>query len=81
MKMNVSLGSPCVYVDMQLEIKPGTKKKKKMNGIKQYLRELESQRRCRSMLRRSPKTFSMKITMITYNKRYNKPELNDKGRH
>ena len=24
--MNVPLGSPCVYVDMQLEIKPGTKK-------------------------------------------------------
>ena len=27
--MNVPLGSPCVYVDMQLEIEPGTKKKKK----------------------------------------------------
>ena len=25
--MNVPLGSPCVYVDMQLEMKPGTKKK------------------------------------------------------
>ena len=31
------------------------KKKKKLYRIKQYLRELESQRRCRSML---PKTFS-----------------------
>ena len=28
--MNVPLGSPCVYVDMQLEMKPGTKKKKKI---------------------------------------------------
>ena len=52
--MNVPLGSPCVYVDMQLEIKPGTKKKK-LYGIKQYLRELESQRRVDLC---SPKTFS-----------------------
>ena len=36
---DVPLGSPCVYVDMQLEIKPGTKKKKKLYEIKQYLQE------------------------------------------
>ena len=45
--MNVPVGRPCVYVHMQLEIEPGTKKKKKLYGIKQYLREPAA---CRSML-------------------------------